>query len=107
MGIGYSFNNEKEDTLIKSNFKSSAFYPNKYRIPSLMRSKHVLRVVIENNEEEVIRYECDNEYNVLFEPTEIALSLHNPKEPADIRGRTHKTLLKTSPICRYVPHTPL
>ena len=59
-GIGFTFNNEKEQALTKKDFYSSIFFPNKDRKPSLMKSassKHSLTVVIENNAEEVKRYE--------------------------------------------------
>ena len=88
-GIGFTFNNEKEADLIKQRYKSEAFFPNTDRKPSLMisaDSKHALKVVLENNAEDVKNYEFWNQTR--FEPTEVTVSLHNPKEPADVRSRS-------------------
>ena len=109
-GIGFTFNNEIENKLIKTDFHSTAFNPNTDRSPSLIKSaasKHALRVVIENNAEEVERYMKDDTNNRL-EPTEISISLHNPKEPADLRERSfniplgYKTKVYITPKARII-----
>ena len=84
--------------LFKSNVKNPAFFFNNVKKPVLMRSsslKHSLRVIIENNAEEVERYEktkteSSPEGDLTVEPTTISVSLHNPKEPADIRSHSIK-----------------
>ena len=62
MGIGFTSNNAVEDNLIKNVFRSKVFFTNTLRKPSLMKSaslKDSLHVVVENNMEEVERYEED------------------------------------------------
>ena len=49
-------------------------------------SEHALKVVLENNREEVDIYR--NKMEPDLEPTEITVALHNPKEPADIRSKS-------------------
>ena len=86
MGLGFTANNEVEDNLIKNDFKSKAFFTNTNRRPSLMKSASLegsLHVVVENNMEEVERYEED--YQSKMQPTKISVSVHNPVEPADLR----------------------
>ena len=98
-GLGYTFNNEIENFAIKKNFRSTSFSPNIGRIPSLMKSTnsdHSLTVIIDVNAEEVDRYETSkgryekyekyensNENEIFPKPKEVAISIHNPKEPAD------------------------
>ena len=100
-GFGYTFNNEREDKLIKKEFRSTELSPNRDRNPSLMKStysKHSLTVVIENNAEEIEMYErslqsrnnkIDDRLtkgqidNQVKKPKQFTVSLHNPKEPAD------------------------
>ena len=89
-GLGYTFNNEKENTLIKEDYRSVEFSHNKIRQPSLMKStssKYSLRVVIENNAEEIQSYE-NNLSDETFKhtrPREVSVSLHNPQEPGDTK----------------------
>ena len=83
-GMGFTFNNEVEESLIKKDFRTTEFSHNVKRQPSLMRStklKHSLHVIIERNIEEAL----DEIKNFGVEPKvkDILLSLHNPREPAD------------------------
>ena len=109
-GIGFTFNNERDDRLIKKDFRSTVLFPNTNRKPSLMKSAasaHALTVVIENNAEEVNRYMKDTTITK-FEPSEITVSLHNPVEPADLRSRSfniplgHSTKIYITPKAREI-----
>ena len=54
-GMGFTFNNEVEEKLIKKGYRSTEFSHNVKRHPSLMKStklKHSLKVIIERNVEE-------------------------------------------------------
>ena len=58
------------------------------------KSKHSLRVLIENNAEEISRYEDNNgKYGfysskyLIQKPKKILVSLHNPQEPADAKSQ--------------------
>ena len=85
-GLGYTFNNEKADKLIKHDFQNTLFASTKIS-PSLMKStnwKHSLTAVIEHNVEEVEMYENANSFRTKqAKPREITVSVHNPKEPGD------------------------
>ena len=92
-GLGYTFNNEVENKLIKDKFRATVFLHKSERQPSLMKStgsKHSLTVVIDSNAEEVEKYEKTKklkslrEDDIAHKPQEVEVSLHNPKEPADI-----------------------
>ena len=98
-GIGFTFNNEKENSLMKNNFHNGIFFPNTDRNPSLMKSasrSKALHVVIENSQEEVQTYENTIDYknnpkekgDLNLKPRDLTVSLHNPKEPADMRSRS-------------------
>jgi len=90
-GMGYTFNNEPEDILIKKKYRNSQLAHNMNRQPSLMKSinfKHSLTVVIDSNSEEVQAYENNfktkNSGNIIMhKPKEILVSLHSSTEPAD------------------------
>ena len=88
-GMGYTFNNEQEEILIKNNYRSTEFLHNVRRKPSLMKStnsRHSLTVIIDSNAEEVESYEIDskrNDFGIVLKPIEILVSLHSPIEPAD------------------------
>ena len=104
MGIGFTANNEVENNLMKNDFTSKEFFTNTNRRPSLMKSaslKDSLHVVVENNMEEVERYEGSNEPKQ--QPTEISVSLHNPVEPADIRTSSFDIPLGYSTIVYITP----
>ena len=91
-GLGFTFNNELEEKLIKKDYRSKVLFHNNHRIPALMKSassEHSLRVVIENNAEEVLRYEKDKT-NFKLKPRTITITLHNPKEVADVRSGSFK-----------------
>ena len=67
------------------------FFTNVYRPPSSMvsaSSKHSLHVLIENNAEEVDIYEVSRDLSQ--KPRYFYMSLHNPKEPADMRSSSLK-----------------
>ena len=89
-GLGYTFNNEIEEKLITSKFRTNEFSHNRKRKPSLMKStgsEHSLTVIIDSNVEEVEKYENTTgntqDGDVTHKPKEILVSLHNPNEPAD------------------------
>ena len=63
--------------------------------------KDSLHVVVENNMEEVERYEED--YQSRKQPTKIQVSLHNPVEPADIRTSSFEIPLGHSTIVYITP----
>ena len=84
-GLGYTFNNRIEKQLYKEDFRSTAFLLNSNRHPTLMKSTysdHSLTVVVDINAEEVEKYE---ENEIMHQPKEVIVSLHNPKEPADTK----------------------
>ena len=84
-GLGFTFNNEEESKLIKEDFRKIALSVNVNKKPYLMKSKHSLTVVIENNAEEVEKYENSPFKRFVKKPSELFVSLHNPKEPADLK----------------------
>ena len=88
-GLGYTFNNERLDTLIKKDFRSTEFSPNIEKVPSLMTSassKSSLTVVIENNfENTMMLNDLKLKSGVIHKPKQILVSLHNPKEPSDTK----------------------
>ena len=109
-GIGFTFNNNKEDRLINKEYRSEIFFHNVNRDPSFMtsaNSEHSLHVVIENNAEEVERYLSDTK-DVKKEPIEVSVSLHDPKEPADLRTSSlriplgHFTTVYVTPRARHI-----
>ena len=95
VGMGYTFNNEVEEKLVKEDFRNAELSPNTAREPSYMKSTgsdSFLTVVIENNAEEVERYKNRKilsgkleKKEAAHKPNEITVSLHNPKEPADTK----------------------
>ena len=97
LGIGYTFNNVNEDVFMKENFRNSELLTktNRNRKVTFMKSaksKHSLRVLIENNAEEISRYEDNHGKYGLYsskyliqKPKKILVSLHNPQEPADAK----------------------
>ena len=97
-GIGYSYNNAKANDLFKQNqdlqnlFK--IFFVNEDQDPVKMKSaskKHALVVLVENNDEEVQRFEDIHEYQL--KPTEIEVALHNPFQPANFRSESFEIFL--------------
>ena len=83
-GLGYTFNNEREEIMIKKRFRSTELSHNIKRRPSLMKStssEYSLTVIIETNAEEVE----SAEKGIVHKPKEISVSIHNPKEPADTK----------------------
>ena len=124
-GLGYTFNNERERILMKENYRSNSFSPNTKINPSNMISgnpEHSLHVIIENNAEEIERYEStkiitDSETtsnvhgDVKYKPKKISVLLHNPREPADIRSSSfkiplgHSTTIYITPKARRIDDT--
>ena len=118
-GIGFTFNNERKEKVFKEHYKSPVFFFNSKRKPSLMKSassKHALKAVVENNVEEVERFDrtkspSQPEGDLTIEPTEISISLHNPKEPADLRSDGlkiplgHSTTVYIWPKIREIDHS--
>lgn len=103
-GIGFTFNNEKEETMIKKHFHSHTMFPNTDRSPSFMEStssKHSLHIVIDNNAEEVERYERIGD--LAIKPQYVSVSLHNPKEPANTRSGSFKVPLGYSTTFLITP----
>ena len=89
-GIGYTFNNEIEENIISREYRNPHFSPNINRHPSLMKYTnihHTLTVIIDNNAEEVDKYEnivgSESAGEMIHKLKDISVSLHNPKEPAD------------------------
>ena len=64
-------------------------------------SKDSLHVVIDNNAEEVERYKHSGQQKK--QPTKIAVSLHNPVEPADMRSGSFDIPLGHSTIVYITP----
>ena len=102
MGIGYTANSEVASKLFKSKHFGGPEYftfPNNQIDPIKMisaGSNHALRVLIENNREEVDVYENTKEpFNpngqLKLKPREKQVSMHNPLEPANIRNALKKT----------------
>ena len=93
-GFGYTFNNEKSLSLFKYlPIQNEIFNLNKATEPLLIESSsinHALTVLIENNYEENQDYESlktihDPVGDITIKPRSISVSLHDPKEPANIR----------------------
>ena len=110
-GLGFTFNNENVDKLIKEGFQSKVFFFNSKRRPSQMKSassKYSLQVIVENNAEEVKRFQdtindAQPTGTFKYEPTAISVSLHNPMEPADLRSGSFKIPLGQSTIVYITP----
>ena len=108
-GIGFTFNNEKEGQLIKEEYRSRAFFPNTNRNPSMMQSASLddsLLTIIENNAGEVQRYENtidSGRGDGSIKPKKISVSLHNPREPADIRSKSFTIPLGQSTTVYITP----
>ena len=90
-GMGYTFNNEREENLIKNVYRNKEFLHNTKRNPSLMKytsTDHSLIAIINSNFEEVQIHENlagdTKKDDIGPKPKEIYVSVHNPKEPADI-----------------------
>lgn len=110
-GMGFTFNNEKEEKLLKEDFRNHPFSPNQERDPSLMKSATIedsLRVVVENNAEEVEKYDSTKslsipEGDLTYEPLDVTVTIHDPKEPANIRSRGFKVPLGQKTIVYMTP----
>ena len=86
-GFGYTFNNIQTKSMFKKlPFQNQIFSLNKENLPVLIQSpsiKHALNVLIENNMEENNNYEYSGD--VTKKPRSITISLHDPKEPPNLR----------------------
>ena len=111
-GLGFTFNNDMKNTLYKhSDLSMNVFMvnvKNKVFNMSSAGSEHALKVLIENNMEEIERFERtiipDNRVGVVgLKPISIPVSLHNPKEPANIRSKSFKIPLGHSTIVYITP----
>ena len=81
-GIGYTFNNEREEKFIKNKYRS-LFSHNKERNPTFMRSTNPddsLRAILEE-----VESGWKDENGNIHKPKTLAVSLHNPQEPADTK----------------------
>ena len=109
-GLGYTFNNERDELLLKRSYRSSTMFQNRKVDTVLMKAAspdHSLRTVIETSAEERLRWEKsfsnddDGDYNL--KPRFIHLSVHNPNQPADMRSRSFKVPLGQSTTVYLYP----
>ena len=88
-GLGFTFNQEPIDKLMKEDYRNNVF--STWKVPSAMKStdlEHALTVVLDSNAEEVELYRnsmSEDSDTRKHKPKEISVSLHNPKEPADTK----------------------
>ena len=119
-GLGFTANIELRSKLFKRGTKgfgnqNDIFFTNNKISPANMKSaspKHALRLMIEYNREKVDYYENtrgspENPEGVLsLKPTTVKVSLHNPKEPANLRSNVfsiplgHSTTVYVTPKAR-------
>ena len=81
-GIGYTFNNLKNNVLFRDSKTGDLFFTNKDKNPVKMKSassNEGLYVILEANNEEIERFEKTKKRK----PTEVKVTLHNPSEPAN------------------------
>ena len=125
-GIGFTFNNEMSKYLYKNSLNLGTLLDiyeinGKKKVSKMFSagSDHGLEVLIENNIEEVKRYEntkstgcpkisgtpcIKNEVGITkLKPNNIEMTLHNPKEPANIRIKSFKIPLGHSTIVYITP----
>ena len=114
MGIGYTANSEMASVLFKSkNYGSPGnfLFPNDRIKPKKMTyagSDYALRVLIENNREEVDFFENTKSKTspkgvLSLKPKEKKVSLHNPLEPANMRSNSFSILLGYFTIVYITP----
>ena len=114
MGIGYTANNQIARELYKSKhfgMRSNFMFPNDQIDPKNMAtagSDYALRVFVENNREEVERYENtksgqDPNGEMGRMPIERKVTLHNPIEPANLRSNSFSVPLGYSTIVYITP----
>ena len=108
-GLGFTFNNDINKNLYKKSKNNDdlikEFMVNENVQISYMKnagSKYALNVLIENNIEEVEDFE-KNPTNIKLKPINVAITLHNPKEPANIRSNSFKVPLGHSTNVYIVP----
>ena len=114
-GIGFTFNNEVRRNLFKKslfpNLSMDVFMVNGHSKVSKMKSAstdNALKVWIENNFEEIDRYEESKSHSSKFgrkelKPVHNHVSLHNPIEPANVRSKGFEIPLGHSTIVYITP----
>ena len=107
-GIGFTFNNEigkKKYKMSKNNkvLKKVMSVNEENRVANMRKagSKYALAVLLENNREEVLNFENDG--SMKLKPVNVEVTLHNPKEPANIRSNSFKLPLGYSTIVYITP----
>ena len=114
MGMGYTANGEIAHALFKSkNYGSpgNLIFLNYQIKPKKMKyagNDYALRVLIENNQEEVDLFENtkseENQKGILnLKPKERKVSLHNPLEPANMRSNSFSIPLGYSTVVYITP----
>ena len=114
MGMGYTANGEMAHLLFKSKHYGSPgnfFLPNDQIKPKRMTyagDDYALRVLIENNREEVDLFENTKSRNnpkgeIRLKPKERKVSLHNPLEPANMRSNSFSIPLGYSTVVYITP----
>ena len=96
-GIGYTFNNEVDYDFYKKSKNNEVLRKvlkvnEENNILNMRKagSKHALRVLLENSLEEVENIDESAENK---KPTSVEVTLHNPKEPANLRSNSFKVPL--------------
>ena len=114
MGMGYAANSEMANVLFKSKDYGSPgnfFFINDRIKPKKMKYAgydYALRVLIENNREEVDLFENTKSENtpkgvLNLKPKERKVSLHNPLEPANMRSNSFSIPLGYSTVVYITP----
>ena len=114
-GIGFTFNNELKKKLYKNSenlgLSLKIFHVNDNNKVVNMKSagsNYGLKVLVEKNMEELERYENDKNRNMNLKPIDVSVTLHNPKEPANIRNKGfeiplgHSTKVYITPKAREI-----
>ena len=114
-GLGFTFNNDKSNHLYKAtsvmDTLQQVFHFNHDNPPKLMKTSDLekgLEVLIENNMEENEYYDKSTWSknplgNLNLKPTVATVTLHNPKEPANIRSKSFNVPLGFSTTVYFTP----
>ena len=111
-GLGFSFNIELGRALYKRSLilglQMKVFMLNDKIPVKSVGSEHALQVILENNFEETERFEKTKDSfrtvgEIQLKPKGISVSLHNPKEPANIRSKSFKIPLGHSTTVYITP----
>ena len=101
-GLGFTFNSDLIKNLYKESANNKVFFKammmNRNDPISNMKnagSKHALNILVENSIEEVENYEkqidpISKKGKSKLKPINLAVTLHNPTEPANIRSNSFK-----------------